>query len=262
VISVIFLLASALGCSGSEIPRDPGSFDALESLQRAWLPASPDNLMTALVLRHTSDNFRGDCPVATETELERTFEGDCDGDFGESWLGSATVREDEDHMEFSDFGISYGGVTWTLDGEMDWSFPDLTEPDEQFGFDMDMNWTDGEVSFEARIEAEVMLDWNDGAPRFLWMEGEIGVGNWGTATLTSEIIQLGVSNGCGWPSEGALRLEGDNVGTIDFGTQGCNGECPTGAVDGESVGDLCLGDGLPKLVTPLYSDDLPDDTFE
>lgn len=248
-----FLLV-ALACSGADIPREPGLFEGPETLQRAWLPASPDNLMTALVLRHTGTNFLGNCPVSTETSLELRFEGDCDGDYGETWHGSATVREAEDHMDLFDFGLTLDGITWTLDGEIDWSFPDLSVPDEQIDVDIALSWTDGTVTIDATADLEFLLDWNGGRPQVLWTDGEIGLADWGTAGLTTDLVALGRANSCTWPTAGSLALEGSNSGRIAFDGTACDAECPAGTVDGGDVTDLCTGAGLPHLVTPLYDD--------
>ncbi len=249
------LLLALFACDdGGDIPRDPGTFTDDASMRRAWLAASPDNLMLQLVLRHTDTNFVGDCPTTEENELELTFTGGCDGDNGETWHGEGIVRQDEDHMQFVEYGLSWGGTTWLLTGEMDWSFPDPLVPDEEVRIDTRLDWSSGTQSYEATADLEYLLDWNSGRPRFTWIEGEIGVEDWGTADVTSGVVDLGTSIGCTWPGSGALDLVGANDARFAFG--GCE-VCPKGYVDEEEVDNLCLEGSLPKLVTPLYE---PDDT--
>jgi len=232
-----------------DIPRDPGTFEDAATLRDAWLAASPNNLMIQLLLRHSDDNFVGDCPTTVENDLELTFTGGCDGEAGETWHGEGIVRTGEDHMNFVEYGLSWGGTTWKLTGEMDWSFPDLSVPDEQVRVDTRIEWSDGDRDRNATADVEYLLHWNSGRPEFTWMTGKIGLEDWGTAELTADLVGLGTPAGCSYPSQGEVLLTGDNEARLVF--EGC-GSCPTGSIDGSEVDHLCSQGGLPALVTPRY----------
>ncbi len=249
-------LLTVFACSGSgDIPRDLGTFSEVAELRRAWLAASPDHWRLIQILRRSTTYPDSTCPLETVNDLELSWDGDCTDSAGATWTGSATVREEERHQDFLGWGLTYQGVTWTLDGEMDWTWPDLTEPEEQIDIDLTVSWTDGTDSLTGRIDVSYLTA-NDGTGfDLLWTEGEVGWSDWGTAEVTTEVLRLGRSNSCNFPTSGELVLTAENTGSVPFDDDHCLEACPTGHIDGDPVGDLCLDGGLPQLLMPGYAED-------
>ncbi len=251
---VILLLATA--CSGDDdIPKDPGTFADVADIRSAWLPGNPDHWLIIQTLRSSSTYGDPACPVETENDLELSWDGDCTDSAGASWTGSATVRDAENHQDFLDWGLSLDGTSWTIDGEMDWSFPDPSEPELQVEIDVTLTWDDGETTRVASLDLTYLHHNDAGSDELLWSEGELGLSDWGTATVTTDALRLGRANSCHFPNSGELVMTAANTASVPFDTTHCLDECPQGHIGADPVGDLCLDGGVPTLPMPGYGVD-------
>jgi hypothetical protein len=247
----------SLGCAAlpEGIPDQPGTFLQAQDARRAWLAASPDNAVSPYFVMRTLEAIGDpDCPRVESTDSGTRYDGDgCTDAYGTTWLGGA-VRDGEgtEVVDFYDFGVSLPSAEWTLDGYLEWTPTDEANVALRTGFGIRY---EGESSFVAWQEIDLEIDWNDGDYRMPTLTGEIGLEDWGLATLEiQDSVYLGRAVECSYPSGGGLRLEGENVLELDFTEHemaSC-GECPTWLVDGEEQGSLC--DPLPVLSVEVSSD--------
>jgi len=253
-----------LGCSAipDSIPDKMGTFGSEQDVRRLWLPASPDNAVSPYFVLQTLRTINNTgCPTYEDSDDGGTYSANgCEDDDGHTWYGEAYVRESEEDtaIDMADFGVASGGVSWTMKGRL--TATSLDGGNVELASGMAIDFSDEEDAFEAWQDMRVELDWNSGDYRLNEMNGEVGIEDWGLATIDIDgPIYLGRALTCDHPSGGALYASAENTLEIDFGDHTiaeCN-DCPLWSYDGGEEQELCAP--LHNLTVTTEQEDDEDD---